>query len=59
MVTSKSMDENFWLVHGGQNGALIASSINGMLYIRFTNLGDAPIMIDSYSIEVPNGKQDW
>jgi len=53
------MDENFWLVHGGKNGALIASSINGMLYIRFTNLGDAPIMIDSYSIEVPNGKQDW
>jgi len=55
----KSMDENFWLIHGDQKGALIASPINGMLYIRFTNLGDAPVMIDSYSIEVLNGKQEW
>ena len=55
---SKSMDENFWLIHGDKKG-LIASPINGMLYIRFTNLGDAPIMIDSYSIEVLNGKQEW
>ncbi len=55
----KSMDENFWLLHSGHNGALIASPINGMLYIRFTNLGDAPVMIDSYSIEVLNGKQEW
>jgi hypothetical protein len=55
----KSMDENFWLIHGDKGGSIIASPINGMLYIRFTNLGDAPIMIDSYSIEVLNGKQEW
>jgi hypothetical protein len=55
----KSMDENFWLIHGDKNGSIIASPINGFLYIRFTNLSDAPIMIDSYSIEVLNGKQEW
>jgi hypothetical protein len=55
----KSMDENFWLVHGDKNGSIIASPINGLLYIRFTNLGDAPIMIDSYSIEVLTGKGEW
>jgi hypothetical protein len=55
----KSMDENFWLIHGDKNGLIIASPINGLLYIRFTNLGNAPIMIDSYSIEVLNGKQEW
>lgn len=55
----KSMDESFWLIHGDKKGLIIASPINGLLYIRFTNLGDAPIMIDSYSIEVLNGKQDW
>ena len=55
----KSMDENFWLVHGKKNGSIIASPINGLLYIRFTNLGDTPIMIDSYSIEMLNGKEEW
>jgi len=55
----KSMDESFWLVHGDNKGLIIASPINGLLYIRFTNLGDAPIMINSYSIEVLNGKQEW
>ena len=40
----KSMDENFWLIHGDKKGLIIASPINGLLYIRFTNLGDAPIM---------------
>jgi hypothetical protein len=55
----KSMDESFWLVHGDNKGLIIASPINGLLYIRFTNLGDAPIMIDSYSIELLNGKQEW
>jgi hypothetical protein len=55
----KSMDENFWMIHGDKKGSIIASPINGILYIRFTNLGDAAIMIDSYSIEVPNGKQEW
>lgn len=55
----KSMDESFWLIHGDKNGFIIASPINGLLYIRFTNLGEAPIMIDSYSIEVLNGKQEW
>jgi hypothetical protein len=55
----KSMDESFWLVHGDKEGLIIASPINGLLYIRFTNLSDAPIMIDSYSIEVLNGKQEW
>jgi hypothetical protein len=55
----KSMDESFWLVHGDKNGLIIASPINGLLYIRFTNLGDTPIMIDSYSIEVLSGKQEW
>ena len=55
----KSMDESFWLIHGYKNGLIIASPINGLLYIRFTNLGDAPIMIDSYSIEVLSGKQEW
>jgi hypothetical protein len=55
----KSMDENFWLIHGDKNGTLIASPINGFLYIRFTNLGDAAIMIDSYSIDVLNGQQEW
>ena len=55
----KSMDESFWLIHGDKNGLIIASPINGLLYIRFTNLGDAPIMIDSYSIEVLSGKQEW
>jgi hypothetical protein len=55
----KSMDETFWLIHGDKTGSIIASPINGILYIRFTNLGDAPIMIDSYSIEVLNGKQEW
>lgn len=53
----KSMDENFWLIRGDKKGRIIASPINGILYIRFTNLSDAPIMIDSYSIEVLNGKQ--
>jgi hypothetical protein len=55
----KSMDENFWLIHGDKEGSIIASPINGLLYIRFTNLGDTPIMIDSYSIEVLNSKQEW
>ena len=55
----KSMDESFWLVHGDKNGLIIASPINGLLFVRFTNLGSAPIMIDSYSIEVLNGKQEW
>ena len=55
----KSMDESFWLIHGDKKGSIIASPINGLLYIRFTNLGDAPIMIDSYSIEVSSGKQEW
>ena len=55
----KSMDENFWMIHGDKKGSIIASPINGILYIRFTNLSDAPIMIDSYSIEVLNGKQEW
>ena len=55
----KSMDENFWLIHGDKDGSIIASPINGLLYIRFTNLGDAPIMIDSYSIEVLDGKEKW
>ena len=55
----KSMDESFWLIHGDKNGLIIASPINSLLYIRFTNLGDAPIMIDSYSIEVLSGKQEW
>ena len=53
----KSMDENFWLIHGDKDGSIIASPINGLLYIRFTNLGVAPIMIDSYSIEVLDGKE--
>jgi len=53
------MDENFWLIRGDKKGRIIASPINGILYIRFTNLGDAPIMIDSYSIEVLSGKQEW
>jgi hypothetical protein len=53
------MDENFWLIHGDKDRAIIASPINGLLYIRFSNVGDAPIMIDSYSIEVLNGKQEW
>jgi hypothetical protein len=55
----RTMDENFWLIHSDKNGSIIASPINGLLYIRFTNLGDAPIMIASYSIEVLNGKGDW
>jgi hypothetical protein len=55
----KSMAENFWMIHGDKKGSIIASPINGILYIRFTNLGDAPIMIDSYSIEVLSGKQEW
>lgn len=55
----KSMDENFWLLHGDKYGSIIASPINGLLYIRFTNLGDAPIMISSYSIEVQDGKEEW
>src|SRR5206468_8935059 len=55
----KSMDENFWLIHGDKDGSMIASPINGLLYIRFTNLGVAPIMIDSYSIEVLDGKEKW
>jgi len=55
----KSMDENFWLVRGDKKGLIIVSPINGILYIRFTNLSDAPIMIDSYSIEILNGKQGW
>jgi hypothetical protein len=58
-VHSKSMDENFWLLHGDKDGTIIASPINGLLYIRFTNLGDAPIMINSYSIEILNSKQEW
>ena len=53
------MDENFWMVHGDKKGSIIASPINGLLFIRFSNLGDAPIMIDSYSIEMLNGKQEW
>jgi hypothetical protein len=53
------MDESFWLIHGDKQGLIIASPINGLLYIRFTNLDDAPIMIDSYSIEVLSGKQEW
>jgi hypothetical protein len=55
----KSMDEDFWLIRGDKDGSIIASPINGLLFIRFTNLGSAPIMIDSYSIEVLNGKQAW
>jgi len=55
----KSMDEDFWLIYGDKTGSVIASPINGILYIQFTNLGEAPIMIDSYSIEVLNGKQEW
>jgi hypothetical protein len=55
----KSMDENFWLIHGERDGSVIASPINGLIYIRFTNLGDTPIMIDSYSIEVLEGNQKW
>ncbi len=55
----KSMDESFWLIHGNKQGLIIASPINGLLYIRFTNLGETPIMIDSYSIEVLNSKQEW
>ena len=55
----KSMHENFWLVHGDEKGLVIASPINGLLFIRFTNLSDASIMIESYSIEVLNGKQEW
>jgi len=55
----KSMDENFWLIHGDKTGSIIASPINGLLYLRFTNLSDAPIMIESYSIEVLNAKQEW
>src|ERR1700748_2702675 len=55
----KSMDEDFWLVHGNKNGLIIASPINGLLYLRLPNLGGAPIMIDSYSIEVLNSKQEW
>ena len=53
----KSMDENFWLIHGDKKGSIIASPINGLLYIRFTNLGDTPIMIDSYSIEMLNSNK--
>src|SRR5207249_9115940 len=55
----KSMDKRFRLIHSYKNGLIIASPINGLLYIRITNLGDAPIMIDSYSIEVLSGKQEW
>jgi hypothetical protein len=55
----KSMDESFWLIHGDKKGFMIASPINGLLYVRFTNLGAAPIMIDSYSIDVLNVKQEW
>jgi hypothetical protein len=55
----RSMDESFWLVHGDKQGLIIASPINGLLFIRFTNLGAVPIMIDSYSIEVLNGKKEW
>lgn len=55
----KSMDENYWLIYGDKKGSIIASPINGLLYIRFTNLADAAIMIDAYSIEVLNSKQEW
>jgi hypothetical protein len=55
----RSMDENFWMIHGDKKVSLIASPINGTVYIQFTNLGDALIMINSYSIEVLNGKQEW
>ena len=56
---SRTMDENFWMIHGDKNGSIIASPINGLLYMRFTNLSDAPIMIDSYSIEMLNKKGEW
>ena len=55
----KSMDESFWMVHGDKNGSIIASPINGLLFIRLTNSGNTPVMIDSYSIEVLNGKREW
>jgi hypothetical protein len=55
----KSMDENFWLIRGDRNGSTIASPIHGLLYIRFTNLADMPMMIDSYSIEVLDGRGTW
>jgi hypothetical protein len=55
----RSMDEDFWLIHGDKDGSIIASPINGLLYIRFTSLSDTPTMIDSYSIEVLNGKEEW
>ena len=56
---SRTMDENFWMIHGDKDGSIIASPINGLLYMRFTNLSDAPIMIDSYSIDVLNNKGEW
>jgi hypothetical protein len=55
----RSIDENFWLIYGDKNGTLTASPINGLLYIRFTNLGTTSIMIDSYTIEILKEKNEW
>jgi hypothetical protein len=55
----RTMDEDFWMIYADKNGSMIASPINGLLYMRFTNLSNAPIMIDSYSIELLNDKGEW
>lgn len=55
----RTMEEDFWMIHADKNGSMIASPINGLLYMRFTNLSDAPLMIDSYSIELLNDKGEW
>ena len=53
------MEERWWLLFGVLPGEIIACPVHGLWFVRVTNTGNTPIMIDSYSVDVLDNHNEW
>jgi hypothetical protein len=54
LSAARTMEDRWWLVFGD-----IACPVHGLWFIRVTNTGTTPIMIDSYSVDVLDNHNKW
>lgn len=56
---TRTMQGRWWLVFMIPDGTYVASPVHGLWFVRVTNTGTTPIMIDSYSVDVLNNHNKW
>ena len=65
-TSTRTGSEHFWFVHSRKVGneippqfEMVKSPINYLVYLRFSNLKDVPIEMDSYSVEMKTADGKW